>query len=140
VPHVWIFRHGIHLRCEVYHYDGLHDAATHEVSRSRSVYRGEQFDPDLGLYYLRARYFNPATGSFLTQDPEGGETADPKTLHKYLYAGGNPVNVLDPSGRAAIFEYEFSIGDRTFSVAIHGAHHYWTALWLGNCGVSTFSS
>jgi RHS repeat-associated protein len=33
------------------------------------LYRGEQFDSDLSLYYLRARYFNPLTGRFLTKDP-----------------------------------------------------------------------
>jgi RHS repeat-associated protein len=64
------------------------------------LYRGEQFDPDLGLYYLRARYYNPATGRFLSRDPEDGKPIDPKTLHKYLYAGGDPVNALDPTGRA----------------------------------------
>ena len=32
------------------------------------LYRGEQYDSDLGLYYLRARYFNPLTGRFLTKD------------------------------------------------------------------------
>jgi RHS repeat-associated protein len=51
-------------------------------------YRGEQYDPDLGLYYLRARYYSPATGRFLSGDPEDGKPFDPKTLHKYLYAGG----------------------------------------------------
>lgn len=33
------------------------------------------------------------------RDPEDGEANDPKTLHKYLYAGGDPVNWVDPSGR-----------------------------------------
>jgi RHS repeat-associated protein len=63
------------------------------------LYRGEQYDPDLNLYYLRARYFNPLTGRFLTRDPAEGQTVDPRTLHKYLYAGGDPVNALDPTGR-----------------------------------------
>ena len=72
--------------------------AIREVSRSRAVYRGEQYDPDLGLYYLRARYYNPLTGRFLSRDPLNGKIADPRTLHKYLYAGGDPVNVLDPTG------------------------------------------
>jgi RHS repeat-associated protein len=44
--------------------------ATREVSWSPSFYRGEQYDSDLGLYYLRARYYNPATGRFLSRDPE----------------------------------------------------------------------
>ena len=57
------------------------------------LYRGEQWDSDLGLYYLRARYYNPPTGRFMSRDPEEGNPFDPKTLHKYLYAGGDPVNL-----------------------------------------------
>jgi RHS repeat-associated protein len=73
--------------------------ATREVSWWPSYYRGEQYDQDLGLYYLRARYYNPATGRFLSRDPLDGNALDPKTLHKYLYAGGDPVNAMDPTGR-----------------------------------------
>ena len=62
-------------------------------------YRGEQYDPDLNLYYMRARYFNPLTGRFLTTDPEPSVTVLPATLHRYLYAGGDPVNWIDPTGR-----------------------------------------
>ena len=51
--------------------------ATREVSCSPSLYRGEQYDPDLGLYYLRARYYNPQTGRFLSRDPEDGNPNDP---------------------------------------------------------------
>ena len=46
-----------------------------------------------------ARYYNPNTGRFLSRDPEDGKPWDPKTLHKYLYAGGDPVNAIDPTGR-----------------------------------------
>jgi RHS repeat-associated protein len=73
------------------------------------LYRGEQFDSDLNLYYLRARYYNPQTGRFLSRDPEDGKSTDPKTLHKYLYAGGDPVNSVDPSGRG-MYEYGLMIG------------------------------
>jgi RHS repeat-associated protein len=65
----------------------------------RSRCSGEQYDSDLGLYYLRARYYNPATGRFLSRDPLDGRANDPKTLHKYIYAGGDPVNAIDPTGR-----------------------------------------
>ena len=68
-------------------------------NRVRSFCSGEQFDPDLSLYYLRARYYNAATGRFLSRDPEDGKAIDPKTLHKYLYVGGDPVNWIDPTGR-----------------------------------------
>lgn len=54
--------------------------------------------------YYRARYYNPLTGRFLSRDPEGGKPIDPKTLHKYLYAGGDPVNAKDPNGHADLVE------------------------------------
>jgi RHS repeat-associated protein len=72
------------------------------------LYRGEQYDPDLGLYYLRARYYNPTTGRFMSRDPkEFGpleskhKPANPNRFHKYLYVGGNPVMYADPTGYAA---------------------------------------
>ena len=43
--------------------------ATREFSWLPSFYRGEQYDSDLGLYYLRARYYNPVTGRFMSRDP-----------------------------------------------------------------------
>ena len=63
----------------------------------------------MGLYYLRARYYNPLTGRFMSRDPEAGQPADPKTLHKYLYAGGDPVDRIDPSGRADTIETIFTV-------------------------------
>jgi len=35
----------------------------------------------------------------MSRDPEDGYANDPKSLHKYLYAGGDPVNGMDPTGR-----------------------------------------
>jgi RHS repeat-associated protein len=51
-----------------------------------------------------ARYYNPNTGRFMSRDPEDGYAMNPASLHKYLYAGGDPVNMLDPTGRAELFE------------------------------------
>jgi RHS repeat-associated protein len=91
---------------DTYDYDAFGNKLNSTGSTPNNyLYRGEQYDPDLGLYYLRARYYNPATGRFLGRDPEDGDTTDPKTLHKYLYANGDPVNRLDPRGRAGIMEY-----------------------------------
>jgi RHS repeat-associated protein len=70
------------------------------LNRVRSRCSAEQYDSDLGLYYLRARYYNPLTGRFLSRDPEDGVITDPASLHKYMYAGGDPVNRVDPRGRA----------------------------------------
>ena len=78
--------------------------ATREVSWWPSYYRGEQYDQDLGLYYLRARYYNPATGRFMSRDPLDGQLKDPKSLHKYLYAEGDSVDAIDPTGRGALLQ------------------------------------
>ncbi|MGN0497339.1 MAG: RHS repeat-associated core domain-containing protein [Lachnospiraceae bacterium] len=62
------------------------------------LYTGEQYNANTGLYYLRARYMNPSTGTFISMDSYQGSIYDPDTLHKYLYANGNPVMNTDPSG------------------------------------------
>jgi RHS repeat-associated protein len=88
-----------------YEYDAYGNSWTVSgTTPNNYLYRGEQYDPDLGLYYLRARYYNPLTGRFMSRDPEDGKQIDPRTLHKYLYAGGDPVNFLDPRGRDSILE------------------------------------
>ena len=62
------------------------------------MYCGEQQDETTGLYYLRARYMNPETGTFTSMDTYGGSVFDSTSLHKYLYANANPVSYTDPSG------------------------------------------
>ena len=52
------------------------------------------------MYYLRARYYDQASGRFLGMDPYAGQLQEPMTLHRYLYAGPNPVLNWDPSGRS----------------------------------------
>ena len=63
------------------------------------LYRGERFDADLGVYYLRARYYNPSNGRFLARDSGTGQIQSPATMHRFLYAEADPVNRIDPSGR-----------------------------------------
>jgi RHS repeat-associated protein len=88
-----------------YEYDAFGNSFTRSgTTPNNYLYRGEQYDSDLGLYYLRARYYNPNTGRFLSRDPNEGNAYDPKALHKYLYASGDPVNRIDPLGRADLFE------------------------------------
>jgi len=62
------------------------------------LFQGQQFDPASGDYYLRARYYDPTTGRFLSQDPFAGNEADPTSLHRYLYASNDPVDRTDPTG------------------------------------------
>ncbi len=64
------------------------------------LYRGEQYDPDLNLYYLRARYYNPTSGRLLSVDPLAGEGQ-----RRYEYADADPVDEADPTGDEAIVEW-----------------------------------
>ena len=67
-------------------------------SENKYLFAGEQFDPILGDYYNRARYYDPQTGRFTRRDTYEGNINNPVSLHKYLYANANPVNYIDPSG------------------------------------------
>jgi len=60
-------------------------------------FAGEQYDVETGLYYLRARYYDPAWGRFTRPDPLGPA---PGAGHEstYLYAGGSPLSFVDPTG------------------------------------------
>ena len=70
-------------------YGAFGDVRSHTgTSGTDFTFTGEQNDPN-GLEYLRARYYDPATGRFLSRDPLGGG---------YPYAGNNPVSMLDPTG------------------------------------------
>ncbi len=61
-------------------------------------FTGEYTDPVTGLVYLRQRWYDATAGVMLSTDPFGGFVSDPRSLHDYLYAYGDPVNLTDPSG------------------------------------------
>jgi len=63
----------------------------------RTRYTGEWLDPT-GLYYLRARMYDPETGRFLSQDPVLGSLSMPQTLNRYAYVVNNPLKYVDPMG------------------------------------------
>ena len=58
------------------------------------MYTGRRFDYETGLYYYRARYYNPYIGRFLQTDPIGYGDG----INWYAYCGNNPVGRADPSG------------------------------------------
>ena len=75
-----------------------YDAWGNEVGTSGSIttpflYVGEYLDAPSGYYYLRNRYYDTATGQFISVDPALSNTNQP-----YLYASDNPVDSTDPSG------------------------------------------
>ena len=80
---------------------GTDDTAAENADTSL-LYAGEQYDSDLDQYYLRARYYNPWSGTFNRTDPFAGNNSDPQSLHKYLYCHNNPINAIDPSGEMSL--------------------------------------
>ena len=72
---------------DTYEYDAFGNVlSANGTTPNNYLYRGEQYDPDLGLYYLRARYYNPAHRQVHVPRSEDAETHGPGRLHKYLYA------------------------------------------------------
>ncbi len=55
----------------------------------------------VGLYYLRARYYDPSVGRFTSEDTYRGDATDPASLNLYTYCGNDPVNYTDPTGHWA---------------------------------------
>jgi len=64
-------------------------------------YNGEQYTPQSGLIYLRARNYDPANGCFTSKDTYLGNKIDPVTRNRYTYANNNPVSNQDPDGHKA---------------------------------------
>jgi RHS repeat-associated protein len=56
------------------------------------------YDSRTGLVYLRARYYTPGNGRFMSRDAWAGNNLNPITLNEYLYANANPTIVVDPTG------------------------------------------
>jgi RHS repeat-associated protein len=98
---------------------GLKGRCTGTVANSY-LYGGERFNSNLGLYHLRARFYNMLTGRFETMDPFGGSTFAPAKLHKYIYVANNPPNQIDPSG-LDIIEVAFLYSRPGFSVLAHAS-------------------
>lgn len=76
-----------------YTYTPYGATTSHTGATTALRYDGQYQDNETGLYYLQARYYDPATAQFLTRDPLEDETGQP-----YSYAGDDPIDYEDPSG------------------------------------------
>jgi RHS repeat-associated protein len=84
----------------VYHtgYDSFgNNISTSGTGGDRFGFTGREHDAALNLYYNRARFYDPATGRFLSRDPIGFEAGD---ANLFRYVGNGPTNGIDPSGLA----------------------------------------
>jgi RHS repeat-associated protein len=56
---------------------------------------GYSYDPETELYFVRARYYDPVVGRWISEDPLGLRIG---SVNLYRYSGNNPINAIDPSG------------------------------------------
>jgi len=78
-----------------YSYDAWGNVTSHTGEAATNLqYDGQYTDAETGYQYLRARYYDPSIGQFITRDPLGSLTAEP-----YTYAQADPLALGDPTGR-----------------------------------------
>jgi RHS repeat-associated protein len=96
---------------DTYDYDAFGNLINSTGSTPNNyLFAGEQFDPALGIYYNRARYYDQRRGRFWTMDIFEGDPESPASLHKYLFCGADPSDCVDPSGYASQVETLGSAG------------------------------
>jgi RHS repeat-associated protein len=89
-------------------------SAANNAALTAFGYDGEQVDADTGLVYLRARWYDPANGRFLSTDPHPGAMKNALTLNDYAFVNGDPINYVDPSGKF------FGLSGANISVSLIG--------------------
>jgi RHS repeat-associated protein len=89
---------------QTYQYDSFGNITNQTGAlQSPFTYTGRENDTETGLYYYRARYYDPEVGRFLTQDPIGLIGG----VNLYRYVGNNPITWVDPYG---MLDFDASIG------------------------------
>ncbi len=64
-------------------------------------FTGKPYDPNTGLSYMGARYYDPVIGRFTGIDPLDYDEKNLHSFNRYTYANNNPYKYVDPDGRAA---------------------------------------
>jgi RHS repeat-associated protein len=102
-----------------YNYDAFGQLTSGQTNPASSyLYTGQQYDTLTQLYDLRARYYNPAQGRFLSQDTWPIDLQNPIELNRYAHARNNPISYNDPSGLSgAVLTYGYN--SFNFSIRIN---------------------
>ncbi|TQV68302.1 hypothetical protein FKG94_23730 [Exilibacterium tricleocarpae] len=91
-----------------------------------SAYAGHIHDQDIGLTYMKARYYDPEAGRFMSPDPVGFVDHNPMSFNRYLYVNNNPYKYVDPDGEFLNFAAKFVL-----DVGVNVAFNYVTTGSLG---------
>ncbi|WP_342566517.1 RHS repeat-associated core domain-containing protein [Paenibacillus sp. FSL R7-0345] len=86
-------------------------------------YAWEIYDEETGLYYLRARYYDPSIGRFINEDTYEGQIDNPLSQNLYTYVHNNPLINIDPTGH--VVETIIDIGSMGYSAYEFYNHPSW---------------
>ena len=78
----------------------------------RHKYTDQEWDSETGLYYYKARYYNPLVGRFISADTVVTDPFDPQNLNRYSYVINNPIRYADPTGHDRPDDCDFVDGER----------------------------
>ncbi|MBC8351077.1 MAG: hypothetical protein H8E66_03770 [Planctomycetes bacterium] len=84
---------------EHYKYDSYGQIAAGDTSVTRYLYTSREYDPDTGLQYNRARWYDANSGQWISEDPLGFEGGDTNLVR---YVGNGVANQVDPSGLQSV--------------------------------------
>ncbi|MEM9941367.1 MAG: RHS repeat-associated core domain-containing protein [Planctomycetota bacterium] len=86
---------------QIYHFDAYGNLLNFDTATPLTsyLYSGEAFDFNIGQQYLRARWYDATNGRFNRLDPFLGNSSDPQSFHKYAYVHGDPIQLIDPTGK-----------------------------------------
>jgi len=99
-------------------------------------FAGERRDDETGLDYLRARYYDPELGRFISKDQFAGFFNDPMSMHDYQYAHANPVNNTDPTGYFTLKEVVTAISVAGILTSFGGSAGYVGYEYLTGDGIT----
>jgi len=115
-------------------YKPFGEIVTSSAADPKFKYTGEwltSVQDGTGLYYLRARYYDPSVGRFLSQDPILGSLFVPQSLNRYAYVVNNPLKYTDPTGEGwflAIIPLLAIVGILFVGTSDFGSEDFWTGL------------
>jgi RHS repeat-associated protein len=112
-----------------YTYDAFGNlVATTGVLANPFQFTGRDFDPETGLRYYRARYYDPAIGRFISEDPIGFAGG----INKYAYVDNDPVDYTDPLGLSrdcgkpkCFAQLKYRQVDNKWARRFHRNHAFW---------------
>jgi len=93
-------------------------------SNTNYQFTGQEFDPESGLIYMNARYYNPEMGRFLAQDPFFGRNGNILSRNPYIYVENNPLKYTDSTGQIIDIFADIFFGVIDVGQTVYGGSQY----------------